>query len=80
MVNRLGRLTRVSDAQMEFSFEADGKTMQDPPMIILPNLNLMSMENAHDDDESRFEVSGDGGGDGIQGAELFADSESCAGE
>ncbi len=46
VVNRLGRLTRVNNAQMEFSFEADGKTMQDPPMIILPNLNLMSMENA----------------------------------
>ena len=46
VVNRVGRLTHVNDNQTEFTFEADGKTMQDPPMVILPNLNLMSMETA----------------------------------
>ncbi len=46
VVNRIGRLTRVNDNQTEFTFESDGKAMQDPPMIVLPNLNLMSMETA----------------------------------
>jgi hypothetical protein len=31
---------------MEFSFEADGETLRDPPLIVLPNLKLMAMENA----------------------------------
>jgi len=45
--DRTGRLTRGADGQtMEFTFDADGRGMQDPPMIILPNLQLMKMENA----------------------------------
>src|SRR5581483_4103785 len=40
--DRLGRLTKSADGtQMEFTFEADGRNMQDPPVIILPNLKLM---------------------------------------
>jgi hypothetical protein len=47
IVNRVGRLTRSSDGQsLEFTFESDGRTMQDPPVVILPNLNLMKMESA----------------------------------
>ena len=42
---RLGRLAASADgSQMEFVFEADGQTMQDPPVVVLPNLKLMSME------------------------------------
>ena len=45
--DRVGRLTRTGDAaQAEFTFEADGKNMHDPPVIILPNLKLMTMEDA----------------------------------
>ena len=47
VVNRTGRLTRSADGQQwEFTFESDGRTMLDPPVIILPNLNLMKMETA----------------------------------
>ncbi len=47
LVERVGRLTRSADGQqMEFTFEADGQTLQDPPVIILPSLKLMAMENA----------------------------------
>lgn len=46
IVNRIGRLTRSADGQQwEFTFESDGRTMLDPPVIILPNLNLMKMES-----------------------------------
>src|SRR5512133_2117936 len=45
VVDRVGRLTPSSDGQqMEFHFEADGKAMYDPPIILLPNLKLMAME------------------------------------
>lgn len=47
VVDRTGRLTRGSDGQTaEITFDADGKTMKDPPMVVLPNLKLMQMENA----------------------------------
>src|SRR5439155_22640830 len=39
--DRVGRLTKTPDGQFEFIFDADGKNLQDPPMIILPNLALM---------------------------------------
>lgn len=45
--DRTGRLTVAADGQsMEFTFDSDGKTLLDPPMLILPNLKLMQMENA----------------------------------
>lgn len=47
LVDRVGRLSRSNDGtQEEFIFESDGKTLKDPPVIILPNLKLMTMENA----------------------------------
>jgi hypothetical protein len=47
IVDRTGRLTRSADGQQwEFTFESDGRAMQDPPVVVLPNLKLMSMENA----------------------------------
>ena len=45
--DKVGRLTKGSDGQSwEFTFDSDGRTMQDPPVVILPNLKLMQMENA----------------------------------
>jgi hypothetical protein len=44
--DRLGRLTRNADGQQEFTFDSDGQTLSDPPMIVLPNRKLMDMENA----------------------------------
>lgn len=47
IVDRAGRLTiGGSGQQMEFTFDADGRRMTDPPVILLPNLNLMKMEAA----------------------------------
>jgi len=47
LIHRTGRLTRGGDGALgEFTFEADGKALQDPPVIILPNLKLMAMEEA----------------------------------
>jgi hypothetical protein len=59
--DRLGRLTKSADgSQTEFTFESDGRTMQDPPVIILPNLKLMAMENAVNsaNRDLRFRITG----------------------
>src|SRR5947207_8448810 len=44
--DRVGRLSKTPDGQFEFTFDSDGKNLQDPPMTILPNLALMRMESA----------------------------------
>lgn len=45
--DRTGRLQKSGDGQLyEFIFDADARAMQDPPVLILPNLKLMAMENA----------------------------------
>ena len=47
IVDRTGRLTKSPDGQQfEFNFESDGRAMKDPPVVIIPNLKLMAMENA----------------------------------
>lgn len=61
VVDRVGRLNRTSDgSQAEFTFDSDGKTMKDPPVLILPNLKLMAMENAvtSANRDLRFRVTG----------------------
>ncbi|MDB5171634.1 MAG: hypothetical protein JWO87_3814 [Phycisphaerales bacterium] len=61
IVDAVGRLTHNADGtQSEFTFDADGKNLKDPPIIILPNLKLALMEatvmGANRD--SRFRVTG----------------------
>jgi hypothetical protein len=47
IIDRTGRLTRSADGRKsEFTFDSDGAAMQDPPLIILPNLKLATMEDA----------------------------------
>jgi hypothetical protein len=61
IVKRVGRLTKSVDGQqMEFTFDSDRKAMKDPPVVILPNLKLMQMENAiaGSSRDLRFRVSG----------------------
>ena len=63
LVNRVGRLTLVSGPEgnrAEFTFDADGQALRDPPLIILPNLRLMAMEDAvrAATRDLRFRVSG----------------------
>jgi hypothetical protein len=61
IVDRTGRLTKSADgSQQEFAFDSDGRTMADPPLVILPNLTLMAMENAvaTNSRDLRFRITG----------------------
>lgn len=61
IIDRMGRLARSRDGQSwEFTFDADGQALQDPPMKVLPNLKLMVMEEAIESGgtDLRFRVSG----------------------
>ncbi|MGA2230920.1 MAG: hypothetical protein ABSH22_08470 [Tepidisphaeraceae bacterium] len=61
IVDRMGRLKKTADGtQEELVFESDGKAMMDAPMVILPNLVLMSMETAANQasHDLRFRVTG----------------------
>jgi hypothetical protein len=61
LIDRTGRLTRDPDGQQcEFTFDADGRALRDPPVIILPNLKLMAMETAVSaaNRDLRFRVTG----------------------
>ena len=42
--DRTARLTRATNGQAELTFDADGKALRDPPMIIVPNQKLQQME------------------------------------
>jgi hypothetical protein len=61
VVDRVGRLTKTADGQQwEVTFEADGRALQDPPMLILPNLKLAAMEQAVSSNsrDLRFRITG----------------------
>lgn len=61
IVDRTGRLTKSTDGTTaELTFDADGKALKDPPMIILPNLKLAQMETAVSNStrDMRFKVTG----------------------
>jgi hypothetical protein len=58
--DRMGRLEKTPDGQQEFRFESDGVSMQDAPMLLLPNQNLMGMEDnlKRNGGHVRFRISG----------------------
>jgi hypothetical protein len=61
VIDRTGRLTHSADGQQaEFTFDADGQALHDPPVIILPNLKLMQMESAvgGSNRDLRFRITG----------------------
>jgi hypothetical protein len=62
LVDRVGRLSRSKDgSQAEFAFDSDGTALQDPPVVIIPNLKLQQMEDAVGGNtirDLRFRVSG----------------------
>lgn len=61
IVDRTGRLFRSAGGfGFEFIFESDGRTLRDPPMIILPNSRLEMMEEAvrSSNRDLRFRVTG----------------------
>ena len=46
LINRVARLSHSSDGRQGIlTFDSDGTTMKDPPMVILPNSKLETMEN-----------------------------------
>jgi hypothetical protein len=47
LLDRVGRLTPSSDGsnRFELTLDADGGTLADPPMILLPNRKLMQLED-----------------------------------
>ena len=58
--DRACRLSPASDSeQPQLILEADGATLADPPLIVLPNLKLSALEGAAGDHhDTRFRVSG----------------------
>ena len=59
--DRVGRLTRTADGQWyELTLESDGAALQDPPLLIIPNLKLMDMEKAvrNNSRDLKFRVTG----------------------
>ena len=60
IVDRMVRLTHVGKDQAEITFDSDGKSLKDPPMIVLPNQKLMLMEDAvtSTSRDLRFRVTG----------------------
>ena len=58
---RIGRLQNITDGKRwELHFEADGRALQDPPMMVLPNLKLAGMEQQvkQSGRDLRFRVTG----------------------
>ena len=60
MVDRTGRLSKTSDNQAVFTFDADGRALSDPPLIILPNMKLEMLEQdkGGSNRDLRFRVTG----------------------
>jgi hypothetical protein len=61
IINRVGRLSRGADAAPgELVLEYDGPAQRDPPLVLVPNLKLMIMEDVARGNtrEPRFRVSG----------------------
>ena len=57
--DRVCRLITSPDGMHEeLSFDADGATMDDPPIIVLPNLKLVDLEKAAGDHNTRVRVTG----------------------
>lgn len=61
IIDRVARLSHSADGtQEEITLESDGTTMEDPPLILLPNLKLSAIEGAASGDvhDPHFRVSG----------------------
>lgn len=60
IIDRIGRLLKASDGGWEFTFDADGEALRDPPVKVLPNLKLMGMEESIEQlgGDVRFRISG----------------------
>lgn len=60
VLNRVARLGKMDNGFRELVYQSDGEAMQDPPMRILPNQTLKSMEDQAklSNDPVAFRVSG----------------------
>lgn len=63
LVDRVGRVEQSMDGSLPvFVFESDGDALQDPPVLLIPNLKLMALEDALDaaqGDSLRFRITGE---------------------
>ena len=61
--DRVGRVERSAEGGLpRFVFEADGQALRDPPVMLLPNLKLMIVEDTLDEAGSegvRFRITGE---------------------
>ena len=46
LLDRVGRLTRAGSGVWEFTLDADGSALADPPLVLLPNSKLSQLEDA----------------------------------
>jgi hypothetical protein len=47
LLDRIGRLTRLADGRgFEFTLDSDGRALADPPLLLLPNRELMRLEDS----------------------------------
>jgi hypothetical protein len=61
IVDRVGRLTKSPDgSRSEFTFETDGRSMQDPPLILMPCVKTSTMEDSvkATNQDLRFRITG----------------------
>jgi hypothetical protein len=61
VIDRTGRLSYGADGKSpEFTFDSDGAAMRDPPLIILPNLKLTTVQDVVSSGNryARFRVTG----------------------
>jgi hypothetical protein len=57
LLDRIGRLTSGQDTKwLEFRFESDGRSMTDPPLLLLPNRQLMQLEELVNNSQSDLTI------------------------
>jgi hypothetical protein len=57
--DRVCRFSRTEDGRQEqLVLESDGTALQDPPLIVLPNLKLVALEGAAANRNARFRITG----------------------
>ena len=60
VINRMGRLGKDRKGTLLFVYEADGRSLSEPPLILLPSLKLEQMERlASKKGDAKFMVSGE---------------------
>src|SRR2546421_2771517 len=62
LLDRVGRLTRGADGRtFEFTLDSDGRSLSDPPLVLLPNRRLSDLEDVFNNSyrDIKLRVSGE---------------------